>query len=64
MNKQEFYNYIYKNFEVGATEMRLIKNILDYVECQGMSENEQYLTLCELLDNIGLTDAEIRKVYL
>ena len=36
-----------------------------YVESQGMDENEQYLTLCELLDGtIGLSDAELKRVCL
>ena len=65
MNRRQFYDYINENFDISGEAGRLINNILCYVESQGMTENEQYLTLCELLDGaIGLSDAELKKVYL
>lgn len=65
MNKREFYDYITENFNVSGEGMRLINNILNYVEAQGVDENEQYNMLCMLLDGtIGLTDNEIKKVCL
>lgn len=65
MNRRQFYAYIIENFDISGEAGRLINNILHYVESQGMDENEQYLTLCELLDGtIGLSDAELKKVCL
>ena len=65
MNKNEFMDYIRENFNVDGTSQRLIANILDFVENHYPEENEQYVVLCELLDGtIGLTDNEIKKVYL
>lgn len=65
MNREQFYNYIIENFNISGEAKRLIDNILCYVESQGMEENEQYRTLCSLLDGtIGLTANEIKKVYL
>ena len=65
MNRRQFYDYIIENFNISGEAGRLINNILCYIESQGMTENEQYLTLCELLDGtIGLSDAELKKVCL
>lgn len=65
MNRQEFLNYIEENFDISGEAKRLINNILSFVELNYCDENEQYNVLCELLDNtIGLSDEEIRKVYL
>ncbi len=65
MNRRQFYNYILENFDISGEAGRLINNILCYVESQGMEENEQYRTLCSLLDGtIGLTDNELKRVYL
>ena len=65
MNRRQFYDYIIENFDISGEAGRLINNILHYVESQGMTENEQYLTLCELLDGtIGLSDAELKRVCL
>ena len=65
MNKDEFMTYIDENFSIDGSAKRLIKNILDYVETHIEGENEQYLALCDLLDNtIGVSDAEIKKIYL
>ena len=65
MDKQEFMCYIEENFDISGEAGRLIYNILSYVESNACNENEQYNMLCDLLDNtIGLSDEEIRKVYL
>ena len=44
---------------------KLVKNILNFVEMNYPEEKEQYNVLRYFLNDIpGLTDAEIRKVYL
>lgn len=65
MNRKEFYNYILENFDISAEAGRLINNILYFVEENYIDENEQYKVLCDLLDGtIGLSDEELRKVYM
>jgi hypothetical protein len=65
MNREEFYNYIIENFNISGEAKRLIDNILCFVEVNYPEENEQYRVLCNLLDGtIGLTDNEIKKVYM
>lgn len=65
MNREEFYAYILENFNVSGEYCRLLNNVLLFVESHYPEENEQYNVLCELLDGtIGLTDNEIRKVYM
>lgn len=65
MNKKEFQQYINDNFDISGEVSRLINNILDFVEEVYPEENEQYNVLCSLLDGtIGLTDNEIKQVYL
>lgn len=65
MNRDEFYNYILENFNISGEAQRLIDNILQFVESHYSNENEQYNVLCSLLDGtIGLTDNEIKKVYM
>lgn len=64
MGRDEFYQYILDNFTLSGEAARLVNNILQYVEMQGVSENEQYYMLSFLLDGIGLSDSEIKKVYL
>ena len=65
MNRKEFMDYLRENYKLTRTEQRLIDNILWYVECQGVDENEQYLILCSLLDGtIGLSDNEIKQICL
>ena len=62
MNKNEFLEFVRENFYVEGATLRLISNILDYVE--GLSKCEHYNVLTSLLDNtIGLTDMEIKNVY-
>lgn len=65
MDREEFYNYILENFNIDGVSRRLIDNILQFVESHYSEENEQYIALCDLLDGtIGLTDNEIKKVYM
>lgn len=65
MNKSEFLLYIEENFNITGESYRLISNILDFVSNNAINENEQYNMLCNLLDGtIGLSDMELRKVYL
>lgn len=65
MNKSEFLLYIEENFNITGESYRLISNILDFVSNNATNENEQYNMLCNLLDGtIGLSDVELRKVYL
>ena len=65
MNREQFYQYILDNFSISGEAGRLINNILHFVEENYTDENEQYKALCDLLDGtIGLSDAEIRKVYM
>lgn len=64
MNKEEFFIYIRDNFELdGGSAMRMLWNILTFIEEGCTSEDEQYALACELLEGtIGLTDAELRKI--
>ena len=65
MNREQFYQYILDNFSISGEAGRLINNILHFVEGNYTEENEQYRVLCDLLDGtIGLSDAEIKKVYM
>lgn len=65
MDREQFYNYILENFSISGDAGRLIDNILQFVESHYTEENEQYNVLCSLLDGtIGLTDNEIKKVYM
>lgn len=65
MDREQFYNYILENFTISGEAGRLIDNILQFVESHYPEENEQYNALCSLLDGaIGLTDNEIKKVYM
>lgn len=65
MNRDQFYNYIVENFTVSGEAKRLIDNILQFVEAHYTTKSEQYNVLCSLLDGtIGLTDNEIKKVYM
>lgn len=65
MNREQFYQYILDNFSISGEAGRLINNILHFVEGNYTEENEQYRALCDLLDGtIGLSDMELRKVYM
>lgn len=65
MNREEFMQYINENFNISGEASSLINNILIFVEENYTEEDEQYRVLSDLLDGtIGLTDNEIRKVYM
>lgn len=65
MNKSEFLLYIEENFNITGESYRLISNILDFVSNNATNENEHYNMLYNFLDGtIGLSDMELRKVYL
>lgn len=65
MNRGEFYNYILENYDISGEAARLINNILQFVELNYHEEEMQYSALCDLLDGtIGLSDREIRRVYM
>jgi len=65
MNREEFYEYIMENYNVSGDYSRLLNNVLLFVESHYPEENEQYNVLCELVNGtIGLSDREIRKVYM
>jgi len=65
MNREQFYNYILENFNVSDEAARLINNILQFIELNYHEEEVQYSALCDLLDGtIGLSDQEIRRVYM
>ena len=65
MNREEFIQYIERNFNVSGSTVRLISNILYYVEVQGVDEDEQHDMLSFMLDGtIGLLDSEIRQICL
>lgn len=63
-NRQDFYNYIFENYEFDDDAKTLINNILEFVELNYPEENEQYNVLGKLLYGIGISDCELRKVYL
>ncbi len=59
---EQFMNYIKENFDVDGATIRLIDNILSFVQSNYCNKGEQYRILSNLLDNtIGLTDDEIRE---
>lgn len=65
MNREQFYNYILENFNISEEAAKLINNILQFVELNYHEEEMQYSALCDLLDGtIGLSDQEIRRVYM
>lgn len=64
MNKEEFLEYIRTNYDLSGEAFRLVKNIVDFIEANASDEAEQYSMACELLDGtIGLSDAELRRIY-
>ena len=65
MNRQEFVEYINKNFNVSIEFLRLLDNVLNYAERHSWSEDEIYNYLDFMLDcNIGLTQQEIKQIIL
>ena len=65
MDKYRFLQYVEENFSISGEAMRLIDNILTYVENNFYDENEQYGILMQLLDGtIGLSDSDIKQIAL
>lgn len=63
MTKEEFMEWVRREFDVPGSTQRMMENVLDYVET--LPEESHYATLTALLDGaIGLTDAEIRRISL
>ena len=64
MNRKEAMEYLTTNFSLSGEAQRVIDNILYYVELQDLDEDQQYNMLSSLLDGIGLTDEEIKRIVL
>lgn len=62
MNRKEAMEYLTTNFSLSGEAQRIIDNILYYVELQDLDEDQQYNMLSSLLDGIGLTDEEIKRI--
>ena len=64
MNREEFLEFVRKNFNIGGAAMRLIDNILQYAErIVDLDERREFLN-DTLMDAIGLTEEEIAKISL
>lgn len=63
MDRKEFYQYLINNFSLSGEAQRLIDNILRYVELQSAPPDEQHQMIGFLLDGIGLSEDEVRKVH-
>lgn len=61
MRKEEFYEYIKEHFSIDVDGMRLIRNIIDWIWMQSFDKEDTIKALSELLDNIGITTAEIEQ---
>ena len=64
MNREEFLEYLNKEFSLSSDCRRIINNILYYVEEQDLFEHEQHSIISDLLDGIGLTEDEIDMINL
>ena len=65
MDRKEFVQYVHDNFNVSIEFLRLLDNVLHYVELQGWDEDDIYHYLDFMLDcNIGLTQPEIKQIIL
>ena len=63
MNRQEFIDYVNENFNVSVEFLRLLNNVLHYVELQGWEEDDVHDYLDFMLDcGIGLQDQEIKQI--
>lgn len=60
--RYDFFEYILKDFTVDMTGRAMIWNILDWVwRHPTMNETDSINCLLELLDGLGLEEAEIRQ---
>lgn len=64
LDKDSFFDYICMHFSLSGEARFLAHNILDYIAVQGCSYEEQQELLSVLLDGIGLTKEEFKKVHL
>jgi hypothetical protein len=63
MNREQFVDYVHKNFNVSIEFLRLLDNVLHYAELQGWDEDEIYSYLDFMLDcSVGLEEEEIRRI--
>lgn len=63
MNREQFYQYVLDNFNISGEAVRLIDNILEFVDnYYSNDKEEQFRALQFLLDGIGLEDEELEKV--
>lgn len=63
MNRKETMAYIQEQFSCSGDALRLLDNILSYVETQEINKEEQFLLLHTLLDGtIGLSSDEIKRI--
>jgi hypothetical protein len=65
MTREEFIQYTTDNFEVSIEFIRLLDNVLQFVEGMGMEEDDAHRFLCALLDDtIGYSENEIKQINL
>lgn len=64
MNRQEFLDFVSRNFYIGGDAMRLINNILVYAEQDVPPDGRQAFLTAMLEGTIGLTDEEISQISL
>ncbi|MDO5397547.1 MAG: hypothetical protein Q4G33_06425 [bacterium] len=63
MGRQQFFDYIQQNYDISGEAMRLVDNILYYIETIDLTPDEQYDALYSLLDGvIGLSEDELKNV--
>ena len=64
-NKKAFLNYVMRNYKIDTLTEQMLQNMLSFIGESYTDKTKQCEALCELLhDTIGLSDAEIRKVYM
>lgn len=65
MTREEFIQYTMYNFEVSGGFIRLLDNVLQFVESMGMEEDDAHRLLCTLLEGtIGYSENEIKQINL
>lgn len=63
MNREEFLEFVSKNFNIGGDAMRLIDNILQYAErIVDLDERREFLN-DTLMGTIGLTKRKSQKFH-
>lgn len=65
MTREEFVAYTKENFEVSGEFIRLLDNVLQFVEGMGMEEDDVHRFLCVLLNGtVGYSENEIKQINL